>query len=467
MANEMTWKEIKAAWEETITAIYEYMESLTEEKLRELEVELQDWLNEYEEPPNWFDQPEDFVRLRDEAHGWLHSYRKDMNVPEAHLDLCLFHGEIRTEVLRILENESRILGPLKFKLEVAVNFEMERGDGTVERINYFTVQRNPVVLNAFTVHGASGRLNELLEDQLEALANYTERGSGWVVKGISAAYLRISRFEPLRGGSYMPLLKFIQSKKAVVNIKNKDDRCLRWVIKAAKFSVRQNAERPSKYPKDADDGFDFTGISFPTPLTEIPKVEAQNNARINIFGYDERTKKINILHVSEHEGKDALEVNTLLMQKDMKSHYCYVKSLSALLCSQQQSMKHHVHYCKRCLKGFSSEHVLRNHAEHCKGSAARPTRIEMPEKGKNTLKFQNFGRQAPVPWVMYFDFESIIEKRATCINDPLISSTTKIATHAPCGFSLIAVRSDGHHKGPFLYRGKRLYRSFPENYPRA
>ena len=248
----------------------------------------------------------------------------------------------------------------------------------------------------------------------------------------------------------MPLPKFIQSKKA--NIKNKDDRCLRWVMKAAKFPVRQNAERPSKYPKDEDDGFDFTGISFLTPLTEIPKVRAQNNARINVFGYDERTQKINILHVSEHEGEGALEVNTLLMQKDMKSHHCYVKSLSARLRSQQQS-DHHVHYCKRCLKGFSSEHVLRNHVEHCKGSAGRPTRIEMPEKGKNTLKFQNFGRQVPVPWVMYFDFETIIEKHATCINNPLISSTAKTATHVPCGFSLIAVRSDGHYKGPFLYQG--------------
>ena len=327
-------------------------------------------------------------------------------MPEAHLDLRLFHGEMRTEVLRILENESRILGPLKFKLEVVVNLEMEKGDGITEGINYFTMQRNPVVLNAFIVQGAARRLNELLEEQLEALANFTERGSGWVVKDISAAYLRISRFEPLRGGSYMPLPKFIQSKKAVVNIKNKDDKCLRWVMKAAKFSVRQNAESPSKYPKDVDDGFDFTGISFPTHLTEIPKVEAQNNARINVYRYDERTQKINILHVSEHEGEGAIEVNALLMQKDMKSHYCYVKSLSALLRSQQQS-DHHVHYCKRCLKGFSSEHVLRNHAEHCKNSAGRPTRIEMPEKGKKTLKFQIFSRQAPVPWLMYFDFESI------------------------------------------------------------
>ena len=46
------------------------------------------------------------------------------------------------------------------------------------------------------------------------------------------------------------------------------------MIKAAKFPVEVHPERPSKYPKDADDGFDFTVISFPTPLKEIPKVEA-------------------------------------------------------------------------------------------------------------------------------------------------------------------------------------------------
>ena len=286
------------------------------------ELARQQRLNENEEEPNWFDQPEDFERQRDEARGWLHGYKKNMNVPEAHLDLRLFHGEMRTEVLRILENESRILVPLKFKLEVVVNLEMETGDSITERINYFTVKRKPVVLNAFTVQGAEGRLNELLEEQLQALANFTERGSGWDVKGISAAYLRISRFEPLRGGSYMPLPKFIQSKKAVVNIKNKDYKCLRWVMKAAKFPVEVYPERPSKYPKDTDDGFDFTGISFPTPLTEIPKVETQNNARINVFGYDERMQKINILSVSEHEGEDALEVNALLMKKDMKSLLC-------------------------------------------------------------------------------------------------------------------------------------------------
>ena len=44
-----------------------------------------------------------------------------MNVPEDHQDSRLFHREMGTEVLRILENEYRNIGPFKFKLEVVVN----------------------------------------------------------------------------------------------------------------------------------------------------------------------------------------------------------------------------------------------------------------------------------------------------------------------------------------------------------
>ena len=112
---------------------------------------------------------------------------------------------------------------------------------------------------------------------------------------ITRAYFKTIKCDPLRGGAYFNLSKFIKNKKAVINIKNKDDECLRWVLKAAKFPFEVHPERPSKYPKNADDSLDFTGISFPTPLREIPKVEQLNRVRINVFGYNEETQKINIL----------------------------------------------------------------------------------------------------------------------------------------------------------------------------
>ena len=36
--------------------------------------------------------------------------------------------------------------------------------------------------------------------------------------------------------------------------------------------------------------------------------------------------------------------------------------------------------------------------------------INMPEQGENILKFNNFHKQLPVPFVIYADFEAITKK---------------------------------------------------------
>ena len=57
------------------------------------------------------------------------------------------------------------------------------------------------------------QLNAVLERQLEELAGWVERGSGWVVEGIEKAYLDFARCDPIRGGHYLPLLKDSTSQK--------------------------------------------------------------------------------------------------------------------------------------------------------------------------------------------------------------------------------------------------------------
>ena len=64
------------------------------------------------------------------------------------------------------------------------------------------------------------------------------------------------------------------------------------------------------------------------------------------------------------------------------------------------------------------------------------------------------------PWVIYADFESIVEKIHGCTPDPGQSSTTETSVHKPCGFCMLAVRSDGETKGPYLYRGEDTVRAF-------
>ncbi|RWS01404.1 uncharacterized protein B4U79_12594, partial [Dinothrombium tinctorium] len=89
-------------------------------------------------------------------------------------------------------------------------------------------------------------------------------------------------YKPLRGGSYIDLPLFIKIKKAVVNVKNKDDKCFAYALLSALYPAEDNVERPIKY-KDYMDKVDFSCIDFPTPIWQIHKFEKTNKININIF----------------------------------------------------------------------------------------------------------------------------------------------------------------------------------------
>ena len=46
-----------------------------------------------------------------------------------------------------------------------------------------------------------------------------------------------------------------------------------------------------------------------------------------------------------------------------------------------------------CLNHFTRADLLESHKKYCKGVNKIPTRIEMPEKGKNILLFQNYHKK--------------------------------------------------------------------------
>ena len=185
----------------------------------------------------------------------------------------------------------------------------------------------------------------------------------------------------------------------------KDNDCLKWALSAALFPVEKHTERPSKY--SSSDGINWDGIIFPTPLKQLDKLEKQNpNLAINVFGWE---NDLVIVHRISRKDKTIKRINLMLLCEDEITHYCFVKRLSALLYDQT---KHgdKKHFCTMCLISFTTEKILVNHQKYYNGVNGTPTRIEMPEKGKNILKFQNLFKQMKAPFVIYADFEALIEK---------------------------------------------------------
>merc|ERR1712081_41934 len=75
------------------------------------------------------------------------------------------------------------------------------------------------------------------------LGDYMGESSGWQIDSINAVNLNIAKYNTIRGASYIPTPSAIEVKKAVVNVRNKDQKCFLYSILALKFPNKNNTSR--------------------------------------------------------------------------------------------------------------------------------------------------------------------------------------------------------------------------------
>ena len=399
-----------------------------------------------------FEEPKEltFRRTRWTLGNFLRGWQ--MDVPQGHpqgADPRMFLQSMEPQIREKLGEELRALrGGLKFQLALKVELVKVNPDGSEEFMEPVLRHRQEAVLQESEITAALEEAFPRLQETLEKL---THRGSGWAVVQVRKLWLDIARYQPLRGGSYIPLPPELKNKKAVVNVKNKDDQCLRWALRSALFQAAENPHRPANYP--AADGLNFTGIDAPTPISQIGKVERQNDLAINVFGWD---KGVIVHHISK-QPEDMPRTNLLLIQKAGKFHYTWIKNLNRLLHDQNKNGRKK-HFCERCLHGYSREDLLEAHRPDCKGIGQTAVRVEMPQEGK--LTFQNHHKQLPAPYVIYADFEALTTKVEGPELDPTKSNTQKTQHHEACSYCYVVVRCDGKTEAPAQYRGPNAAEHF-------
>ena len=88
----------------------------------------------------------------------------------------------------------------------------------------------------------------------------------------------------------------------------------------------------------------------------------------------------------------------------------------------------------------------------------------MPDKNNNILKFNNFHKQQPVPFVIYADFEAIIEKISGCQPKDNDSYTESYQKHTDCGYGhkLVCCYDDKYSKDTRIYKGEKAVYKFLE-----
>ena len=267
--------------------------------------------------------------------------------------------------------------------------------------------------------------NTMADRVLEAMATFQRDGSNWTFKSIICLEIHTVVYEPLKGNSYIPLPPKLAQKKAIINMKNEDDKCFTWSVLRALNPREEHAERIDKDLNKKEDSLNMTGIVYPVQLNAIDKFERQNpTISINVFGHEE---SVCPLRVSKCEDREV--VNLLLISDDEKRHYCLIKSMSRLLSTQTSKRNGAQYYCMRCLNPFHSQESLDKHLEYC--SAHEAVKIEM---SGGTLSFKNWNRNMRVPFVVYADFESFIKPIDTCGPNPENSYTKQYQKHTPSSF---------------------------------
>ncbi len=207
--------------------------------------------------------------------------------------------------------------------------------------------------------------NVMVEKMLESLAKFQKEGRGWrlrSIKGGGGVEVFLTKFEPLRGVGYRALPPFVARKKAVINIRNKDDLCFKWAVTRALHPVEDHAYTVTELLREQSKGYNWEGVTFPTKVKNIGIWEDNNNVNVNLFGNDD--EKIYTIRIGERsEGSESSETINLFLHDD--NHYCVVKDLSRLVASQLSKKEHVKHICLRCLNAFGSEELLSTHEELC------------------------------------------------------------------------------------------------------
>ena len=196
-----------------------------------------------------------------------------------------------------------------------------------------------------------------------------------------------------------------------------------------------------------------------------------NDISINVLSVDLENKDIYICRKGIRRDR---EIDLLLILEDDKLHYTVVKRLSSLLTSRN-TKQFKQHFCNNCLQGFTLESSRDEHQVYCEDNEA--VSVEMPGKGFK-IEFCDGQNQFKVPFIMYADFELILEPIQGPNPAPTGSYTSEVTKHSPSGWRVYSKFAYGEVKDPIKpYRGKdclekfcdyirqeahRLYHTFPE-----
>ena len=390
-------------------------------------------------------------------------------------DYKTYLKDITPEVIALLGRQPK---PLKVMLRMQCQFRKTEAEAGEVFTDYHFNTKNNIVDESTNL---TDFLSVSVERLIELIESLQGRGSGWIFDEVLHFDILTNVYKPLAGSSYIPLPKFLASKKALINPKNTDQECFKWAVTEAVYPQKRDRNRITKTSKENAELFNWDGIKFPMKLSQINLFEKNNPTYVvNVLGYSKddgiypvRISKqytsiagevvINLMLLSGEsegdtvpEGRDSV-VGDGEVRSGSHQHYALINNMSRLVGMQTNKHNGKTHICLNCFNTFSLEKSFKDHAEVCLSNES--VKIEMPKKG-SCIEFDKHAKKLRVPFVIYADFESYTERLTENVNtddqqsypeDATKSYTKKYQKHTPSGFCYYIVYRGGIYKKPVVY----------------
>jgi len=241
--------------------------------------------------------------------------------------------------------------------------------------------------------------------------------SGWLVDVINNLSVHVANYDPIGGSCHVQTPRWISLKRAVINIENNDDKYFLYSVLAVSHPSASN-DHLERVSNDTDylEELKTEGLNFPLDIAQIPLFESKNtDYSINVYYPNSVNKRIVPLYVSAHRGCK-YEVDLLLLCEGDRWHYVVIPSLSRLVAGRI-TWKKKSYPCRYCLHCFTTEDCLNRHIPECIIHGHQ--NVQYPTPGYDILKFRNYQNRMKVPFVLYSDFEALLQKSDTTTSTQL------------------------------------------------
>ena len=362
-------------------------------------------------------------------------------------------------LLKVIHSQT---GPFSIKVTFEAQVEwLNRGE--IETITQ-TLKQSYKVQFATDVNS---QFEQMKNDLILRISQSELQGSGWVYLCLNWLELNVKKYDPSTGSSYLELPKQLKSKRAFINVQNKDEYCFKYAVLSCLHPVKtgEHSYRTKNYEKYLNT-MNWDGLEFPLEL---------NKNKLTMFEKkNPELPPLNMFYLENHDSLFPLPyytsikpncnapnaINLLYFQDDTfsKGHYVYIKSLSKCFSSLTKH-DHKKYICVKCLSCHTSQEMLEKHDEFC--DLKNPTHLKIPDKKHKFVEFNRFETTQDLPVYIVCDTESISKSVNYCkgcktyINESELDNHAEHGTmineeHIPIGYGMYTVVSEKYRK---IYEG--------------